>query len=102
MRATSNSWKAVLMAKPDPVRPADELDHEHDFPDERQARPRGGGEIGRELRRHDVARRVTGIEAEGLPHFVERRIERARALAQGDDGVRQLVDRHGADRPPPR
>ena len=36
-------------------------------------------------------------EAEGLRHFLELRIERAGAFADDDDGVGQLVQRHGAD-----
>src|SRR5208283_317137 len=40
----------------DPVRAAQELDDQHDLPDERKPRARRRGEIRRKLRQHDMAK----------------------------------------------
>src|SRR5215472_8571769 len=40
--------------EPDAVRPSEQLDDEHDLPDERKARARRSRQIGEELRQHHV------------------------------------------------
>src|ERR1700730_15347978 len=72
-----------------PVRASDQLDHQYDLPDDRQAGTRTGRQIRGELRYHDVADPPEPGELEGLRHFVEFGIERAGALAHHDDHVWQ-------------
>src|SRR5271157_1970204 len=68
-----------------PVRPAHQLDHQHDFPDEREARAGRGGDERRELRRDDVAQPFKPRKAEDESHFIESGVERSHALTYGDD-----------------
>ena len=82
----------------DAVRPAEQLDDQHDLPDQRQAGAGRGREIGRELRQHDMAQARPRAHAEHLRHLVERAVERARALAHRDGRDRQLVERDRRDR----
>ena len=71
-----------LDLKADAVAPAEQLDHQDDLPDQRQAGARRGEDIRRELRQDHVTQRTPARHAETLRHFGERGIERAGALAQ--------------------
>ena len=76
----------------------EQLDDQHDLPDQRQSGARRGRKIGRKLRQHNVAHARPGAHAEHLRHVVEAAVERARALAHRDGRDRQLVERDGGDR----
>src|SRR5260221_1382743 len=84
--------------EPYAVRTSDQLDHEHDLPDDREAGTRTGREIWGELRDHDVADPRESAELEGFRHFVQFGIERARALAHDGNHIWQFVDGDGQDR----
>jgi len=99
MRVTSNSWNATPDLEAHAVGPPEQLDDQHDLPDQREAGAGGGREIGRELRQYDMAHARPGAHAEDLRHVVERAVERAGAFAHGHGGDRQLVERHRRDRP---
>src|SRR5271165_324087 len=53
------------------VRPTHQLDDQHDFPDERQARAGRRGKKRRQLRRNDVAQPLEPRKAEDRSHFIE-------------------------------
>ena len=82
----------------DAVGTSEQLDDEHDLPDQRQAGAGRCRQVRRELRQHDVAHARPGPHAKHLRHVVERAVERARALAHGDGRDRKLVERHRRDR----
>ena len=48
----------------DAVGAAEQLDHQDDLPDQRDARPRRGGQIGLQLRQDDVAQTIAPIETD--------------------------------------
>ena len=96
--ATSVLWtKVVVDREADPVRTAEQLDHQHDLPGERQARARGGHHIGLELRDQYVAGPGPPVEPVGPGHLVELRVEVAGALAHDHRDVRELVQHHRED-----
>src|ERR1700722_17969285 len=72
-------WHRTLKNR---ILPAHQLDHQHNLPDEREARAGRRGEIGRDLRRNDMGEPLRSRKAEHTRHFV---VERAQALAYGDD-----------------
>ena len=82
----------------DPVGAAEQLDHQHDLPDQRQARAGGAGEVGIELRQDHVAQPPAARDPEHLGHLEQAGIERAGTLADRDHDVGDLVQRHGQDR----
>ena len=81
----------------DAVAAAEQLDHQDDLPDQRQAGSRGGEEIRCKLRQDHVPQCAPARHVEALGHLGERRIERAGALAQRDHGGRKLVQRNRCD-----
>src|SRR5690606_21541990 len=82
----------------DAVRAAEQFDHQHDLPDKRYARTRGGGEIGLQLRQQYVADSVERAETIDGSHLRIARIEGPGAFAHGHDDVRNLIHRNRADR----
>jgi hypothetical protein len=87
-----------LDLKADAVAPPQQFDHEHDLPDQGEARARRHNEKGRELRQDDVPHAAPGTEAERAGHVGKVPVERPHALAQRNDDQRQLVQGHRADR----
>src|SRR3984957_1066239 len=77
---------------------SDQLDHEHDFPDDREAGTRTGGQVWRQLRDDDMTDPRKPAELKGASHLVELGVERAGALAHHHDYVRQLVEGDRQDR----
>jgi hypothetical protein len=82
----------------DAVRAPEQLDNQHNFPNQRQAGAGGGGEIRRELRQYNMAQPRPCPHAKYLRHVVESVVERTRALAYGHGRDRKLVQRHCRDR----
>src|SRR5437660_961368 len=80
------------------VRAAHQLDDEHDFPHERQAGAGRRGDVRRKLRQNNMTQAHPRGHAKDLRHLIELAIQGARTLTHGDDRVRQLVQRDGADR----
>src|SRR6516165_781018 len=84
--------------KAHPVWPTEQLDHQNNLPDQGDTRSRGGREIGLKLWQGDIAQLAPERQAVSARHLLEPRVESARALAHGDNGIRDLVQRDGADR----
>ena len=82
------------------VRPAQQFDDQHDFPHQRQAGPRGRGEIRRQLRQDDVAQPLPSAHTKYRRHLVEIAIQGARAFTDRNGGERQLVEDDGCKRRP--
>src|SRR3984893_3337536 len=81
----------------DSIGSAEELHDEHYFPDQRQARAGGGGEIRRKLRQHDMTYARPSAHAENLRHLIKGSVEGARTFAYRHGCDRELVERHGGD-----
>src|SRR5271165_873563 len=82
----------------DAIGTAEQLDDEHDLPDQREPCAGSNQKKRRQLRQHDVAQGSPDTELKALRHICEIAVESARALAQGHDHGRQLAERYRADR----
>ena len=55
--------------------PSEQFGHQNDLPDQRESRPRGGRDIGRQLRQYNVPQRPPARYSKHRRHFVKRRVE---------------------------
>ena len=72
-------------------RGVEQLDHQHDLPDQREPGAARRGDERKELRQHDVAQQPRAREAEDLGHLLQLGIQRAGALAQGERGSDEVA-----------
>ena len=77
---------------------AQQFDHQHDLPDDGQARTCGRNDEGTERWQDHMAQRLPPTELKYLCHLEQVATERSRSLAHGDDDIGNLVDRHSQDR----
>src|SRR6516164_8962568 len=80
------------------IRAAEQLDDQHDLPDQREPRAGSDQKKRRQLRQGDMPEGPPETQAKALRHIREIAVKGARALTQGHDNSRQLAERHRRDR----
>src|SRR5438105_12068848 len=69
----------------DAIWASEQFGYQDDLPDQGETGPRGGRDVGRQLRQYDMPERPPTWDRKHSGHFVKRRVECTGSLAHGDD-----------------